>query len=96
MAETIDEKTLQKVASIARLKLTEEEIKKFTKQLQNVLNAFKSLSEVNTENVEPAFHPFEIKNIFREDNVEKSFTVDEALGNAEHKEEKHFKGPRIV
>lgn len=95
MAETINKEVLQKVANLARIKLTEEEIKKFTKQLQNVLDAFKALNEVKAD-VEPAFHPFEIKNVFREDNVEESFTIDETLGNTEHKEDKHFKGPRIV
>lgn len=96
MTEKIDEQTLKKVAGIARLKLSEDETKKFTKQLQSVLDAFKALNEVDTEKVEPAFHPFEIKNVFREDTVEPSLTTEEALSNTKHKEGKHFKGPRIV
>lgn len=96
MTEKIDEQTLKKVSTLARLNLTDEETEKFTKQLQDVLDAFKSLSEVNTEKVDPAFHPFEIKNVFREDNVEPSLTNEKALANTKHKEGKHFKGPRIV
>ncbi len=96
MAEKIEEQTLKKVSGLARLNLTEEEMKKFTKQLQNVLDAFKSLNEVDTEKVEPAFHPLEIKNVFREDKTEPSITNEEALANTTHKEGKHFKGPRIV
>lgn len=96
MSEKIDEQTVKKVSGLARLNLTDDETKKFTKQLQNVLDAFKSLNEVDTEKVEPAFHPLEIKNIFREDNLEPSLTNEEALANTMHKEGKHFKGPRIV
>lgn len=96
MTEKIDEQTLKKVAGLARLKLTDEETKKFTKQLQNVLDAFKALNEVDTEKIEPAFHPFEIKNVFREDSVEPSLITEGALANTQHKEGKHFKGPRII
>lgn len=96
MTEKIDEQTLKRVSGIARLKLTDEEIKKYTKQLRSVLDAFKTLNEVDTEKIEPAFHPLEIKNVFREDTVESSLTTEEALVNTKHKEGKYFKGPRIV
>lgn len=90
----INEKTVEHVARLARLKLSEEEIKKFTKQLSDVLEAFKILDKVDTKSKEPSFHPQEIKNVWREDAVE-SFKWD-PLENTKHKEGKHFRGPRIV
>jgi len=90
----IDEKLVDHVAKIARVNLTEQEIEKFSKQLENILQAFKELDEVDTSGVEPSFHPQELKNVWREDKV-KSWKWD-PLENTKHKEKKYFKGPKIV
>ena len=76
--------------------LTEEEIERFSKEFPDILDAFSSLKEVETKNVEPSFHPIELKNVMREDAIEECLTQEEALSNAEQKEDKHFKGPRAV
>lgn len=91
---TMDEKLIEHVAKIARLKLTQAEKDKFTKQLGDILSAFKEIDKVDTEKVEPAFHPQEIKNVFREDKAKE--WKWEPLANTKHKEGKYFKGPRIV
>jgi len=90
----IDKELIKRVADNARLKLTEQEIEKFTKQLEDILQAFKEIDKVNTDNVKPSFHPQEIKNVFREDKV-KEWKWD-TLANTKHKEKKYFKGPKIV
>jgi aspartyl/glutamyl-tRNA(Asn/Gln) amidotransferase C subunit len=48
---------------------------------------------VDTEGVEPSFHPQELSNVLREDEVI-SWSWD-PLENTEHREGRHFKGPRI-
>jgi aspartyl-tRNA(Asn)/glutamyl-tRNA(Gln) amidotransferase subunit C len=93
MAE-VTEETIKHVAKIARVQLTDDEIKKFTGQLKDVLDSFRKIDEVNTKDVKPSFHPQEIKNVFREDKV-KRWKWD-PFSNTRHKEEKHFKGPRVV
>lgn len=90
----INEKLVEHVISIARLKLSDEEIKKFTKQLKNILTAFKKIDEVNTTDIKPSFHPQEIKNVMREDKVKK--WKWKPLENTIHKEKNYFKGPRTV
>lgn len=90
----IDKELVKRVTDNARLKLSEEEITKFTKQLEDVLTAFKSLDKVDTNNTKPSFHPQEISDVYREDKAEKFEW--EPLANTKHKEEKYFKGPRIV
>ena len=92
----IDRKLLEHVAEVARLKLTEEEIRKFLPQLMEALEFFSQLQEVNTENVNPSFQPVEIKNVMREDEEKKCLSQDEALSLTEHKKDGHFKGPRAV
>lgn len=92
--QIVDKDLVNHVASVARLNLSEEEIEKFTQQLKDVLEAFKTLDEVNTDKVKPSFHPQKISDVYREDKAEK-FDWD-PLANTKHKEKKYFKGPRII
>jgi aspartyl-tRNA(Asn)/glutamyl-tRNA(Gln) amidotransferase subunit C len=92
----IDRKTVEHVAKLSRIKLTDEEIEKFSKEISDVLNSFSLLKEVDTKDVRPSFQPTEIKNVTREDAPEECLTQDEALLNTEQKEDKFFKGPRSV
>jgi aspartyl-tRNA(Asn)/glutamyl-tRNA(Gln) amidotransferase subunit C len=90
----IDKQLVKRVAENSRLKLSEQELEKFTKQLEDILKSFKEIDKVDTDKVKPSFHPQEIKNVFREDKV-KEWKWD-PLANTKHKEKKYFKGPRIV
>lgn len=90
----IDKELVKRVADNARLRLTEDELENFTQQLKDVVNAFKSLDEVDTDEIKPSFHPQEISDVYREDKVEKFDW--EPLANTKHKEKKYFKGPRVV
>ena len=56
---------VKRVATNARLKLKEEEIKKFSEDLKEILESFKKLAEVNTEGVKPSFHPIPVKKCFK-------------------------------
>ena len=87
---------LEHVAELARLRLTEEEIKKFLLQLKEALEFFSKLKEINTDNVKPSFQPVEIKNVMREDKEEKCLSQDSALSLTGHKKDGYFKGPRAV
>ncbi len=90
---TIDRGLVERIAKVARLELTDDEIEKFTQQLKVILEAFKELDDVDTRGVEPSFHPQELSNVLREDKVT-SWNWD-PLENTEHREGRHFKGPRI-
>ena len=95
-SKAIDKETLLHVAETARLSLTEDEIKEFLPQLNDVIEAFSKLSEVNTDNIKPSFQPVEIKNVMREDIVGKSLSQEQALKNAKNTKDGYFKGPRII
>lgn len=86
---------VRKVAKIARLDLTEGEVKKFSKDLNDILSAFKDLDKAKA-NVEPSFQPLEIKDVVRDDKPEDVFSQETALSNTKHKEKGFFKGPRAV
>ncbi len=93
----IDEQTVKKVAEVARLNLTEQEVKGYSKDLTNILDAFKELEKVKTDSVEPTFQPVEVKDVVREDVVEPSLSQEEALSNIrKNKEGGNFKAPKVV
>lgn len=92
----VDKELLEHVASLARLKLTEKEIKKFLPQVKEVLEVFSKLDEVNTKDIEPSFQAVELKNVMREDKAKECLSQDKALSLTENKKDGYFKGPRAV
>ena len=92
----IDRKLIEHVAEVARLKLTEEEIKKFTPQLKETLEFFSKLHEVKTDIIKPSFQPLEIRNAMREDKERECLTQEEALSLTKNKKDGYFKGPKVV
>ncbi len=65
---------IQHIASLARIGLTGEETEKYQKDLSAILDYFKKLEELDTENIEPIGHITGRFNSFREDK-------DEDFGN---------------
>ncbi len=94
-AKKLTEKDTEHVAMLARISLTPEEIKAFTQQLNNILDYFKKLEEIDTSAVEPTYHVLDLVNVTRPDKVTPSLPVDEALANAPKKQENYFKAPKI-
>lgn len=68
----IDKEEVKHIAELARLNLSSEEEKVFSKELSLILDYVGKLEKVNTEEIEPTSHPFESKNVIREDAVKKS------------------------
>lgn len=91
----VDKELIEHIAQLARLKLTEAEIKKFQPQLKEILQLFSKLDEVKTDN-KPSFQPVELKNVMREDKEEECIEQKKALELTEHKKDGYFKGPKAV
>jgi len=91
----IDEELVKHVAQIARLSLSEEEIAKFTPEMQEIIGLFEELSGMELDE-DPSFQPIEIKDVFREDSPGECLTQDEALSLTEHKKDGYFKGPKAI
>lgn len=92
----INKDVVKKVAQVARLNLTKEELDRFTPQLKEILEAFSMLSEIDTSNTKMSIQPVEMKNALREDIPGKSLSVEDALRNTEHKKDNYFKGPKAI
>jgi aspartyl-tRNA(Asn)/glutamyl-tRNA(Gln) amidotransferase subunit C len=90
----VEQELVEHVAKVSRLELTKEELERFTEQLKGILDAFKEMDEVDTDDVKPSFHPVEAKNIWREDQAE--YWDWGPFDNSEHTEERYFKGPKVT
>ena len=60
---------VQKIARLARLELTSEELGKYAKQLSNILEFVNTLQELDTKDVEITAQVTGLTNVFREDVV---------------------------
>ncbi len=84
------------VAHLARLEFGEEEMEKFTSQLNDILLSMDKLNEVDTGGVEPMTHAIAQKNAFREDAVRPSLPIGEALANAPDPKGEFFRVPKVI
>ncbi len=96
MEKKITEEQVKKVAKLARLDLTDEEVKEFTAQLESILQYMEKMNQLDTEKVEPLAHCLPITNCFREDVIKESLDVQKALANAPQSDGDFFKVPKIL
>ena len=82
-----------RVARLARLELTDDEVERFREQLSEILQAVSKVSELDLADVPATSHPLEVVNVWDEDEPRPSLPVDEALANAPEREGGFFKVP---
>ncbi len=84
------------VAKLARINLSDEETRRFQKQLADVLKYAEKLKEVDVSSVDAAAHGVPMFNVFREDKPCDWFSAEEALHNAPHKANQLFVVTKVV
>ena len=92
----VEKEDVLHIAKLACLKLKEEEIEEYRKNLQDILNFANIVNGVNTENISETIGSTSNVNVFREDEV-KTFENHEGLmANAPEKERDMFKIPKVI
>ena len=84
------------VAHLARLRLSPEEVARFTRQLNDILNYVAKLAEVDTREAAPLAHVVPLTNAFRADEVLPSLPREQSLANAPEGEGGSFVVPRVI
>lgn len=87
---------VRKVALLARLKLRDDELDRFTAQLGQVLEYVRVLDELDTRDVEPMVHAVEVTDVWRADEIAASLPRDSALANAPQTDGRYFLVPPIL
>ena len=89
-----------KIADLARLHFSENELESFIEQFQRILDYVEQLKQVDVDGVEPTSHVSLTadfaKHIFREDEVRPSLSVEESLANAPDPGAGHFRVPKVL
>ena len=89
---------VRKVAKLCRLDIPEDDIEKYSNQLEGILEYIAQLERIDTLNVPPTTRAVEVVNVFREDIVDSSNSDvrDKILGLAPQREGEFFKVPKIL
>ena len=87
---------VKRIAELARLEFSEEELEAFTRQMDSSLAYFDKLNEVDTGAIKPTSHAIMVRNVFREDEVVASIPTALSLENAPEKESDCFRVPKII
>ena len=96
MTEPISDKEVAHVAHLARLRLSDDELGIFTRQLGAVLEHAKDVEALQLDGVEPISHPFPLENVTREDEVGEMLDRDKVLDQAPAAEDGRFQVPQIL
>jgi aspartyl-tRNA(Asn)/glutamyl-tRNA(Gln) amidotransferase subunit C len=96
MSDAINEAQVRHVAKLSRLKLTDEQISIYTRQLGNILGYIEKLSELDTEGVEPTAHVAPLRSVLRDDVARPGMGVEKVLQNAPDADEDFFRVPRVL
>jgi len=94
MTLTIDE--VAKVALLARLRLSPEELQRFTGQLNSIVDFVAQLQALDTRDVEPLAHGIEVRNVFRDDVLGPALSREKALANAPARNDEGFLVPAVL
>ena len=92
----IDKEQIEHLANLARLGISETEKQKYAEQISSILDYFTQLKELDTTDVEPLAHVFDLKNITQEDQVKKVFSEDAVLAEAPKLEKKQVKVKSVL
>ena len=93
---SIDKKTVEDVAHLARIELDTKELEKLSSQLEHILAFIDKLSALNTDNIVPTSHILPINNVLRKDEPKPSLPVDKTLANAPAKQGSFFSVPKVI
>lgn len=85
-----------KVASLARLTLTADELDAFTGQLRSILEHARDVEALDLDGVPPTHHPYPLENVFRPDEVTPGADRDEVLAEAPSAEAGMFRVPPVL
>lgn len=94
MAVTVEQ--VRYIASLARLRFTEEEEARLAKEMSEVLDYVAKLEELDTDGVPTMSHVLDMRNVFREDKEIARIAREEALKGAPEADAAYFRVPKVI
>ena len=92
----IEDKDVLHIAKLARLKLANNELESYKKNLQEILDFADTINHVNTDDIGETIGINENYNVFRKDKIVQDSDKDELLANAPSQDEGMFRIPKVI
>lgn len=92
----INKEEVVHIAKLADLNLSENEIEKYTKDMQEILEFANMINSVNTEGMNETIASNEKSNVFRKDEVVSFNNRENLLNNAPSQDEGMFRIPKVL
>ncbi len=92
----VNDKMINKLASLAKLRFNEEEKESIKSDLQKMISFVQKMDEVDTSEVEPLLHICEHNNKWREDVERGTCSKEDALKNARKHNPDFFLVPKVI
>lgn len=93
---SVDEATVRRIAHLARIAVSNEDVKSLQRDLSGILDWVEQLSEVDVENVEPMTSAVETSMKMRSDKVSDGGYPENVVTNAPARDEHFFLVPKVV
>jgi aspartyl-tRNA(Asn)/glutamyl-tRNA(Gln) amidotransferase subunit C len=84
------------IAKLAHLEFSEDELARFTRQFNSIVEYVARLNALDTDDIEPTSHVGAGAHTLRDDRLVPSLPREEALANAPESERVHFKVPKVI
>jgi aspartyl-tRNA(Asn)/glutamyl-tRNA(Gln) amidotransferase subunit C len=93
---SLRQEEVAKVALLARLQLSDNELPTMTQHLSRVVDLVRQLDELDTTSVEPLAHALELTNVFANDEPAPSLDREAALANAPKRDDECYRVPAVL
>lgn len=93
---SVDAQTVEKLAELARIAISEETVEEVSSRLGDVLQLVDKLQAVHTEGVAPMAHPLDAVQVLRADEVTEPNRRDEFLALAPQAEQGLYLVPKVI
>ena len=86
---------IRKIAGLARLRLSDEEVALLAEQFRGIIGHLERLRAVDTNGTEPLDHPLPLTDVLRDDAPRPGLSRDDALAGAPDAQAGQFRVPRV-
>lgn len=95
----IDASEVERIATLAKLRIGREDCQRFAHQFQQILDYFQQLESIETSEVVPTYHALQVEHLatpFREDQSTESLPTADVMSNAPSAVENQFRVPKVI
>lgn len=93
---SLSREDVAKVALLARLQLSDDELTRMTTQLGQIVQFVEQLGELSTEQVEPMAHAMDLENVWAADELVPSLPREALLANAPKRDAECYRVPAVL